>query len=228
MDIDKKIQQAIQAYMQSKQFGIAQTPFHTHNGIDSPKLTTSSSGITSINGDTTTAQVISGGTDISASTSGGTTTIAFTGSIPTVPTSYSYVTSIYSSTAGRTSTQNVDTTYTTAFTPTTITIYYVLEGADGTNGGAPITYSGIAIFSGTTLTSNMLTLTNKNGTLTTTNPITFSTSTPTAGNGGASYDSTEVFVQSVSSTNFVIRTAFVKGSVFNGLCSCQYTAIAIA
>ena len=106
------------------------------------------------------------------------------------------------------STQNVDTTFTTNFLPKNITIYYTLQG---NNSGDKYT-TGIATFNGTTLTGVMRFLQDGTSSGAFTQATTAINSTAiTAGDASGGILVT-LSVLSVSSTNCVIRVAFNHAS----------------
>ncbi len=118
---------------------------------------------------------------------------------------------------------NVDTTCTTNFTPKNITVYYKLNGkSSGT-----ATYSvGDASFNGTSLVANR-TFQKNSATPTTSfnyNNTTIDTSSVTVGDASGSHMQVTLTINSVSSTNYVIRVAFSTADSSGG--QAQFYALA--
>ena len=101
-----------------------------------------------------------------------------------------------------TTTTNVDTVYTTTFTPKTIVIQYTAQGLTGAGSGDTIT--GIATYDGATIISNV------SGSQATFAATDFSK--PANGSNGGFV----VSIISLTSTGFTFRVAFTAGATFNG------------
>lgn len=109
-----------------------------------------------------------------------------------------------------TETKNVDTVYTLGYTTKTITIYYVLTGQSGS--GSAAYQTGIATFDGTTLKANMELV--PEGTSPNFAP-TITTNAVGVGDGGTN-SRVSISILSITSTQFTIRMAFVRGSTWTG------------
>lgn len=117
----------------------------------------------------------------------------------------SYVGAVTSNTS--TTTQNFDTTFTTGFLPKTITLYFKLKGI----GSSAAKYTaGTATFNGTTLVGAFTLIRDQTTTEQFTNTLLGVSSTAlTAGISGGIDTLVTLSVLSVSSTNFVVRTAYI-------------------
>lgn len=112
-----------------------------------------------------------------------------------------------------TTTQNIDTSVTTTFTPKIITVKYWLKGKTG---AGVDTYSiGTAIFDGTTIQSVFSELTNSTSTTISATTYSVFNTSPTAG-GDASNGGWTMSIQSLSGSGFTLRLTYTQGSTFNG------------
>lgn len=104
-------------------------------------------------------------------------------------------------------TQNIDTTITTTFTPKAITIYFRINGEG--SGGTRLFSSGIMIYDGSTNRALIQYGSNvASSTAVTMSNMGIGTGTPSAGGGGANGITVTLAVQSISSTSIVIRSGY--------------------
>lgn len=121
------------------------------------------------------------------------------------------------------STQNVDTTYTCGFTAKLITIYYKLRGLE--NSVDKYTF-GVATFDGTTLKSNLVYAQDGASTVAfTMGTVAFLTSSITAGGTTGNSMKVDISINSVSATQFVIRSSFLTSTSNNGAIDYIVTAV---
>lgn len=112
-----------------------------------------------------------------------------------------------------TSTENVDTAVTTSFRPKIITVFYDLQGKEGS--GTATYARGVATFDGTTLISNLWFWKNKTSTSFELNVGVCDNVAPVAGTGGTN-GAVSLSITSVANNGYTIRAAFVAGSTFTG------------
>ncbi len=121
----------------------------------------------------------------------------------------SYVSAL--TTSSSSTNQNIDTAFTTNFAPSTITIYYKLQGFQSS---ASQTSQGIAVYnSAGTLILNQAYVVNGNGTTTaiTQGTMAFSATAPVGGgNGGNNQIQVNISITAVSSTSFTVRIAYTN------------------
>ncbi len=140
------------------------------------------------------------------------------------PTASSSVSSYIGTQVSNTSTtqQNIDSTFTTGFLPTTITIYYQINGTQSTTNKNSV---GIAVYSGTTLKGNLGYVNIADSTNLIATSFVNTTSGPTAGTGSGSDTKVDLSVLSVSSTGFVIRAAYTTVGGGN-IAAAKYNVVA--
>ena len=128
-----------------------------------------------------------------------------------------------------TTTQNIDTTFTTNFLPAVITVYFKISGYENFGGELHFT-RGIAVYAGTTVKNVLNFYSDSNNTTLaiTAATLTDAQSNPAVGNNSQTGNiSATLSILSVSATNFVVRVAYSANATPPAVAAvCTFNAVA--